>query len=92
MLFLNKILIIIIVCVASSSYAADYYISDISGDDLNDGSSQNPWKSISKLSTHSFQSGDQIFFERGNFASYDNAAETSLLRPSVLNFSALSAS
>ena len=66
MLFLNKMLIIIIVCIASSSYAADYYISDISGDDLNDGSSQNPWKSISKLSTHSFQSGDQIFFERGN--------------------------
>ena len=29
---------------------------------------------------------------RGGFASYDNAAETSLLRPSVLNFSALSAS
>jgi len=66
MLFLNKILIIIIVCVASSSYAADYYISDISGDDLNDGSFQNPWKSISKLSTHSFQSGDHIYFERGN--------------------------
>ena len=52
MLFLNKMLIIIIVGVVSSSFAADYYISDISGDDLNDGSSQNPWKSISLSLIH----------------------------------------
>ena len=66
MVFLNKILILILTCVLFSAHAVDYYISDISGNDQNDGSSQSPWKSINKLATHSFQPGDHIFFEKGN--------------------------
>ncbi len=66
MFFLDKILILFLTCVLFSAHAVDYYISDISGDDQNDGSSQSPWKSVNKLATHSFQPGDHIFFERGN--------------------------
>ena len=65
MVFLNKILILILACVLFSAHAVDYYISDISGNDQNDGSSQSPWKSINKLATHSFQPGIIFSLKKG---------------------------
>ena len=49
----------------TANFSRNYFISDSSGNDSNDGSFQNPWQSINKLSTHSFLSGEQILFNRG---------------------------
>ena len=60
------ILLVFLSLATFSANATNYYISNSSGNDSNDGSLQNPWKTINKLSSHSFQLGDQILFKRGD--------------------------
>ena len=55
-----KILLLFLSLATFSSNATNYYISNSSGNDSNNGSIQNPWKTINKLANYSFQSGDQI--------------------------------
>ena len=44
-----------------------YYIDSGSGSDDNSGTSKNsPWKSLSKVSSMTFQPGDNIYFKRGS--------------------------
>ena len=43
-----------------------YYVSN-SGDDNNDGKSENtPWKSFNRVSSTDLKSGDGVFFRRGD--------------------------
>ncbi len=58
------ILVLIIFCPASN--ATNYYISS-SGNDANSGTSTGAaWKTVSKVSGHTFSPGDQILFNRGD--------------------------
>lgn len=55
----------------TAAQAADdnraFYIDSISGDDGNSGTSENdPWKTPAKVSSMTFQPGDQIYFKRGS--------------------------
>ncbi|HDN60037.1 MAG TPA: coagulation factor 5/8 type domain-containing protein, partial [Candidatus Marinimicrobia bacterium] len=51
-------------------FATDYYIDSNNGDDENDGTSPNsPWKTLSKVSSMTFQPGDNIYFKRGTMYS-----------------------
>jgi hypothetical protein len=44
-----------------------YYIDGVNGSDENSGTSESsPWKSISKVSSMTFQPGDYIYFKRGS--------------------------
>jgi len=50
----------------------DYYIDSGSGDDNNSGTSENsPWKTLDKVSSMTFQPGDNIYFKRDS--SYDGS-------------------
>jgi predicted small secreted protein len=45
----------------------DYYIDGDNGDDNNSGTSENsPWKTLDKVSSITFQPGDNIYFKRGS--------------------------
>jgi hypothetical protein len=49
------------------STGPDYYIDSISGSDDNSGSSENsPWQTIEKVSSMTFQPGNNIYFKRGS--------------------------
>jgi hypothetical protein len=49
------------------STGSDYYIDSISGSDDNSGSSENsPWQTIEKVSSMTFQPGNNIYFKRGS--------------------------
>ena len=51
-------------------FATDYYIDSNNGDDENDGTSpDSPWKTLSKVSSMTFQPGDNIYFKRGTMYS-----------------------
>jgi parallel beta-helix repeat protein len=55
--------VMLLLCSVTS--AAVYYVDD-QGNDANSGLSQSsPWKTISKVNSNTFQSGDQILFKRG---------------------------
>ncbi len=46
---------------------SDYFIDSVSGNDNNSGTSDtSPWKTISKVSSRTFQPGDNIYFKRGS--------------------------
>lgn len=48
------------------SYATDYYINSVTGNDLNNGTSQaTPWRTIANINTTTFQPGDKILFQAG---------------------------
>lgn len=50
-----------------SGIGQDYYIDSGSGDDNNSGTSENsPWKTLDKVSSITFQPGDNIYFKRGS--------------------------
>lgn len=42
-----------------------YYVDPGHGDDLWDGTKENPWRTIAKLNSTSFQAGDTILFPCG---------------------------
>jgi len=51
---------------SSPSYRA-YYVDFLSGNDSNDGTSEAaPWRTIAKVNSSSFASGDHILFKRGD--------------------------
>lgn len=70
LLGLVMVLIVVIIAITSSNIFATnttYYISSSSGNDSNNGtSSSTPWKTIAKLNTIIFGSGDQILFKCGD--------------------------
>ncbi len=52
---------------AYAANAADYYVSNSSGNDLNDGlSEQTPWKTLEKVSSQVFNAGDNIYLKAGD--------------------------
>jgi len=44
---------------------ASYYVDATLGDDSNPGTQSQPWKTISKVNSSSFNPGDKIYFKRG---------------------------
>lgn len=51
---------------ASSGWAATYYVDVSKGNDANSGTSENaPWKTIAKVNNASFNPGDRILFKSG---------------------------
>ena len=68
----NKKLFIILSTVtlfltSSMCFGATYYVDATNGDDLNGGLSQSTaWKTIAKVNSLKFQSGDYILFKRGD--------------------------
>jgi hypothetical protein len=49
------------------STGPNYYIDSISGSDDNNGTSEeSPWQSLDKVSSITFQAGDNIYFKRGS--------------------------
>lgn len=58
-----------ILCMSAvcSVSAADYYVSNSTGNDANDGlSEQTPWKSLEKVSSQIFNAGDNIYLKAGD--------------------------
>jgi hypothetical protein len=45
--------------------SADYYVDFTGGNDSNEGTLSEPWKTINQVSAISFQPGDSIYFKRG---------------------------
>jgi len=44
---------------------ANYYVDAALGDDSNPGTQTQPWKTVSKVNSTSFNAGDNIYFKRG---------------------------
>ena len=44
---------------------ASYYVDATLGDDSNPGTQTQPWKTVSKVNSTSFNAGDSIYFKRG---------------------------
>lgn len=57
-------LAVIALTAAPPALAKDYFVSS-QGNDANDGTVQQPWKTVKKLNSFPFQPGDNIYFERG---------------------------
>ena len=45
--------------------SGDYYIDADNGNDNNEGTQSNPWKTLAKVSSLTFQPGSNIYFKRG---------------------------
>jgi len=48
----------------NTNSGTNYYLSSSEGNDQNDGSFENPWKSLSKISSVSLLPGDTVFFKK----------------------------
>jgi len=68
--FLINLVVIISTCIlfcTSCSVKTGYYVDSKAGDDsFSGGSSNQPWKTISKVNSHPFSPGDIISFKRGS--------------------------
>ena len=42
-----------------------FYVDAINGNDINDGTQSNPWKTLNRVSNENFLPGDNIYFKRG---------------------------
>ncbi|NIU55196.1 MAG: hypothetical protein GWN67_01950, partial [Phycisphaerae bacterium] len=52
---------------SEDSGANSYYVDSQNGDDNNTGTSEDsPWKTLDKVSSMTFQPGDNIYFKRGS--------------------------
>lgn len=52
---------------ACAGWATTYYVDSVGGNDNNNGTSQSaPWKNLTKVSTVTFQAGDQILLKCGS--------------------------
>jgi len=58
------IFLIVFIIYAASALAVNYYI-DPNGNDNNPGTQAQPWKTISKVNSVTFQPGDNILFKKG---------------------------
>lgn len=55
------------VLIASSAFAATYYVDSLSGRDSNNGLSQaSPWQTIAKVNSTALRPGDTVLFKRGS--------------------------
>jgi parallel beta-helix repeat protein len=60
------LLLIIGLHIPTMAQSATYYVSSVSGNDANDGLSENsPWQTINKINEFEFQDNDSILFKRG---------------------------
>lgn len=55
----------VLVCVATSAWAADYHVS-AAGSDHNSGSADAPWQTIARVNAVSLQPGDRVLFRGGD--------------------------
>jgi len=82
----------VVLCILSSqaaSFARDYYVSAVGGNDGNSGlSSTAPWRSIAKVNATSFAPGDRIFFARGGIWRESLLPRTSGVAGSPITFGA----
>ncbi len=63
---MKKFILILLLFINSSIYAATYYVDAVNGNDSNDGlSPATAWKSLSKVASYPFVAGDNILFKRG---------------------------
>lgn len=54
-------------CFGCMAEATDYYVSRSSGSDVNDGlTSETPWQTLEKVSSHYFRAGDNIYLKSGD--------------------------
>jgi len=60
----RALLSIIITTLGSTLSATNFYVSYISGNDLNAGTFLSPWKTLTKVNATGFVPGDSIFFAR----------------------------
>lgn len=51
--------------VASSAFAASYYVSPLGNDSNSGTSTSRPWKTITKVNSRSYAAGDRIYFQGG---------------------------
>jgi len=67
---MRKVLVIVVMALASSALAATYYVSSGTGDDGNPGTQAQPWKTFSGAGNHvnggTFAAGDVILLRRGD--------------------------
>ncbi len=55
-----------LLCSTAICWSATYYVDATNGNDSNPGTSESvPWKTIAKVNSSQFQSGDFIIFKRG---------------------------
>ena len=47
------------------SYASDYYVDAIKGNDSYTGNIDNPWQTLNMVNSRNFLSGDVVHFHRG---------------------------
>ncbi len=71
-----RILLLVVILFSTEGYAHNtlenlltssnsYYIDAVGGNDNNNGSINNPWRSLNKVSATTFLPGDNIYFKRG---------------------------
>jgi hypothetical protein len=55
----------ILMCISTSSWAANYYVDSIAGSDTNSGTQSAPWKTIAKVNAATLNAGDKVMFMSG---------------------------
>jgi hypothetical protein len=67
---MRKVLVLVVMALASSALAATYYVSSSTGDDGNPGTQAQPWKTLGGAGNHvnggTFVPGDTILLKRGD--------------------------
>jgi len=67
---MRKVLVLVVMALASPALAATYYVSSSTGDDGNQGTQAQPWKTFGGAGNHvnggSFAAGDTVLLKRGD--------------------------
>ena len=64
--YVFTVIILLIINLLNTAFAATYYFDDINGNDLNNGKSiTTAWQSLKKVNNTVFQPNDSILFKRG---------------------------
>jgi parallel beta-helix repeat protein len=88
---MKKLLTIITVLISFSVNATDYFVSNLTGSDVNAGTTLcAPWQTIAKVNSSSFNPGDRIFFKRGEEWREQLTIPSSGTSGNVITFSAYS--
>lgn len=57
---------VVALVLATSAFAADYYVDSVAGNDLGSGSELDPWQSLSMINGRTLAPGDRVFLKRGS--------------------------
>ncbi len=80
-------------CASSCSNITAYFVSSSEGSDLNDGTEMSkPWKTIQKVNSVSFKSGDRIFFKKKDIWNETLVIKNSGTEDSVILYTSYGAS